>query len=150
MLCCNYNFWTSIIAGGENMMEQPSQYDFFLRFKAIFNNNGRFVDYILTNTSENFYKATNLNIEFILGKKISEIVADFEKDVLGIKDIFYNMIPKTIRRFEKRIDEFDRWYLINIFSDEKDYLIIFYSDISKIKNQLGSVIFDTKDKSVKG
>lgn len=142
MLCCNYNFWTSIIAGGENMMEQPSQYDFFLRFKAVFNNNGRFVDYILMNTSENFYKATNLNIEFILGKKISEIVADFEKDVLGIKDIFYNMIPKTIRRFEKRIDEFDRWYLINIFSDEKDYLIVFYSDISKIKNQLESVIFN--------
>lgn len=124
------------------MMEQLSQYDFFLRFKAVFNNNGRFVDYILTNTSENFYKATNLNVEFILGKKISEIAADLERDILGIKDIFYNMIPKTIRRFEKRIDEFDRWYLINIFSDEKDYLVVFYSDISKIKNQLGSVIFD--------
>lgn len=124
------------------MTEQPSKFDFFIRFKALFNNNGRFVDYVLVNTSDNFYKATNLNIEFILGKKISEIVEDFERDVLGIKDIFYNMIPKTIRRFEKHIDEFDRWYLINIFSDDKDYLIVFYNDISKIKNLLESLIFD--------
>lgn len=124
------------------MVEQSSKYDFFLRFKAIFNNNGHFVDYILVNTSDNFYRVTNLNAEFIFGKKISEIVSDFERDVLGIKDIFYNMIPKTIRKFEKHIDELDRWYLINIFSDDRDYLIVFYSDISKLKNLLESVIFD--------
>ncbi|HCJ59108.1 MAG TPA: hypothetical protein DHV55_18495 [Clostridiaceae bacterium] len=115
------------------MMEYPSKYDFFLSFKALINDDGHFVDYILVSLSDNFQNATNIKAERILGRKISEIVLEYENDVFGIKDIYYNMIPKTRRKFEKHIYELDRWYSINIFSDDRDYLILFYNDISRIK-----------------
>lgn len=46
------------------------------------------------------------------------------------------MIPKTRRKFERYIKGLDRWYLISIFSDEKDYLILFYTDITKMKEEI--------------
>lgn len=115
------------------MMEYPSKYDFFLRFKALFNDNGNFIDYILVNVSDNFQNVVNIKSELILGKKISQIIAEYESSIFGIKDIYYNMIPKTRRKFEEFIDELDRWYSVNIFSDEKDYLVLFYNDITRIK-----------------
>lgn len=115
------------------MMEYPSKNDFFLSFKALVNENGHFVDYILVNISDNFQRVTDIKGERILGKKISEIVQEYENDLFGIKDIYYNMIPKTRRKFEKHIAELDRWYLISIFSDNRDFLVLFYNDITKIK-----------------
>lgn len=115
------------------MMEYPSKYDFFLRFKALINDNGNFIDYILVNVSDNFQNVVNIKSELILGKKISQIIAEYDSSIFGIKDIYYNMIPKTRRKFEEFIDELDRWYSVNIFSDEKDYLVLFYNDITRIK-----------------
>ena len=120
-------------------MEYPSKYDFFLSFKALINDDDHFVDYILVNISDSFQNITNIKAERILGKKISEIAAEYESDVFGLKDIYYNMIPKTRRKFEKHIDELDRWYSINIFSDERDYLMLFYNDISRIKKSKQSL-----------
>lgn len=115
------------------MMEYPSKNDFFLSFKALVNEDDHFVDYILVNISDNFQTITNIKGERVLGKKISEIVQEYENDLFGIKDIYYNMIPKTRRKFEKHIEDLDRWYLISIFSDNRDFLILFYNDITKIK-----------------
>ncbi len=126
------------------MMEKPSKYDFFLRFKALFGKNGNFVDYILVSISDNFHSVTNINTEHILGKKISEIVLEYESDLFGIEDIYYNMIPKTIKKYEKRIDGLNRLYLISIFSDDRDYLVIFYNDISNIRKFRGKNILDWK------
>lgn len=120
------------------MMEYPSKYDFFLSFKTLINDEGHFVDYILVNASNNFQDVTNIKAEQILGKKISEIVLEYENDIFGIKDIYYNMIPKTRRKFEKHIDELDRWYLISIFSDDSDSLILIYNDVTRIKKPKGS------------
>lgn len=113
-------------------MEYPSKYDFFLRFKAINDDENRFVDYILISVSDNFMNVTGIKAELILGKKISEIAFEYEKGIFGLKDIYYNMIPKTRKKFSQYIDELGRWYLINIFSDEKDYLLLFYSDASRL------------------
>ncbi len=122
------------------MMEYPSLFDFFLRFKALIDDDGCFVDYILVSISNNFQKVTNIKSDKILGKKLSEITLEYESDVFAIKDIYYNTIPKTRRKFEKYIDELDRWYSITIFSDDKDYLLLFYNDISRIKKSAKPVI----------
>ncbi len=114
-------------------MEYPSRNDFFLSFKALVNEAGHFVDYILVNVSDNFQSVTGIKAERLLGKKISEIVSGYENELYGIKEIYYNMIPKTRRKFEKYIEELDRWYLISIFSDNRDSLMLFYNDITKIK-----------------
>jgi diguanylate cyclase (GGDEF)-like protein len=114
-------------------MEYPSQYDFFLRFKALFNDEDKFMDYVLVDVSDNFQKAAGIKSELLLGKRISEIAEEDLSDAFGMKEIYYNMIPKTRRKYEKHIEELDRWYLINLFSDDKDYLILFYNDISRFK-----------------
>lgn len=115
-------------------MEYPSKNDFFLRFKALFNEKGQFVDYILVNVSDNFKETVNIKPELLIGRRISEIILENENIIFEIKDFYYHMIPKTRRKFENHIKELDRWYLINIFSDDKDYLTLFYSDITKIKS----------------
>lgn len=114
-------------------MEYPSKYDFFLEFKTIFNDENKFEDYILVDISDNFYDIVNIKPDNLLGKRISEIVVEHENDPVGLKELYYFMIPKTRRKFERFIDVFKRWYLISIFSNKKDYLLIFYNDITKIK-----------------
>jgi diguanylate cyclase (GGDEF)-like protein len=46
------------------------------------------------------------------------------------------MVPNTKRKYERYIKSLDKTYFINIFSDEKDYMIIFYTDITKYKKEL--------------
>ncbi len=118
---------------GENMMEYPSGNDFFLSFKALVDEEGHFVDYILVNISDNFSMITDIRAERILGKRISEIAQEYESSLLGIKDIYYSMIPKTRRKFEVHSEKQDRWYLINIFSDNRDSLMLFYNDVTRLK-----------------
>lgn len=115
------------------MIEHPSKNDFFLSFKALVNEEDHFIDYILVNISDNFTMVTDIKAERILGKRISEIAYEYENSLFSIKEIYYNMIPKTRRKFEFHSDELDRWYLINIFSNNKDFLVLFYNDVSKIK-----------------
>jgi len=119
-------------------MEYPSKYDFFLRYKPIFDKNDRFIDYLLINVSDNFQSITNIKTEQVLGRRISEIVLEYGGDVFNDKDIYYNMIPNTRRKFEKYINQLHRLYSINIFSDDRDYLLIFYNDISRLKKSVRS------------
>ncbi|MGE5676640.1 MAG: HD-GYP domain-containing protein, partial [Pseudomonadota bacterium] len=81
----------------------------------------------------NFQTVTGIKAERVLGRRISEIVLEYENGIFGIKDIYYNMIPKTRRKFEKHVEDLDRWYLISIFIDDRDFLMLFYNDITKIK-----------------
>jgi diguanylate cyclase (GGDEF)-like protein len=104
-------------------------------FKGIFNSDGNFEDYILTKTSDNFQKIAGINICDILGEKISKIAAE-ETNSIHLKEIQKHMVPNTQRKYERYLKNLDKTYLINTFSDDKDYLIIFYTDISKYKKEL--------------
>ena len=113
-------------------MEYPSRFDFFIQFKAVFNHLGKFNDYVLVNTSKNFRIVAGVKSETLIGEKISKIVVE-RKDIFGLQDFYYNMIPGTSRKFVKYIEVLDRTYIINIFSDDKEYLILFYTDITNLK-----------------
>lgn len=115
-------------------MEYPFKYDFYLKFKPIFNRDGNFIDYRLTFASDSISEAVNISPELILGKKFSEIVVDM--DVFGFKEFYFNIIPKIKIKYELYIKEFERWYLISAFTDMSNYeeeLIIYYIDITNIK-----------------
>ncbi|MEL7649805.1 MAG: diguanylate cyclase [Sedimentibacter sp.] len=116
-------------------MEYPSKNDFYLKFKAVYNKSGNFIDYVLVYISETFYKAAGINPENIKGKKFSEIVIDYS-DKLGFKDLYFNVIPKTRLKFEMYIREMERWYLISVFTDkstQEDLMTIYYVDVTHIK-----------------
>lgn len=118
-------------------MEYPSKYDFFIRFKALFNEKGRFIDYILIEVSDNFSKATKITSEFILGMKLADMAIDIDSPVLGLKEFHYHMLPNTRRKFEHFVQKDNRWYLVNLYSDERDYLMMIYTDITKVKEEAG-------------
>lgn len=114
-------------------MEYPSKNDIFLKFKALYDEKDKFLDYVLIDSSEVFHNVINHKINSIIGKKLSAIVMENKNDVLNLKTLYYHMIPKTRRKFEVYNEESEKWYLINIFSDERDYLFLFYTDISRYK-----------------
>ena len=112
-------------------MEYHSKYDFYMKFKPIYNKEGNFSDYVLTYVSNSFVEAVGINPELILNKKFSELVVDI--DVLGFKEFYFNIIPKSKIKYELYIKDLERWYLINSFTDMSNYegeLIIYYIDIS--------------------
>jgi diguanylate cyclase (GGDEF)-like protein len=115
-------------------VEYPSKFDFYLKFKPIYNKDGNFIDYVLTYASDSFTEAVNISPKMILGKKFSEILVDM--DILGFKEFYSNIIPKSKIKHELYVEELRRWYLINSFTDMSDYeneLIIYYVDITDIK-----------------
>ena len=117
-------------------MEYPSKYDFYLKFKPIYNKDGNFIDYILNYVSDSFTESVDINPELILGKNFSEIVVDF--DIFGFKEFYFNIIPKTKLKYELYIKDLERWYLVSAFTDMSNYedeLVVFYMNITDIKLQ---------------
>lgn len=122
------------------MMEYSSQFDFFLGFKALIDDRGNFIDYILICVSCDLQRIINIKSEKILGKKLSEISLEHGGDILALRDIYYNAIPNTKRKFEKYSEELGKWYSINIFSDDNGYLLLFYNDITRNKKTMSMTI----------
>lgn len=120
-------------------MEYPSKNDFFIRFKALINGKGRFVDYVLVEVSDNFNFATGINSDRILGNKLSKMVVELEESVLSLKDFHYHMIPKTRRKFEHYAEKENRLYLVSLYSDEREYLVMVYTDITKYTERLKDI-----------
>lgn len=135
-------------------MEYPSKFDFYLKFKPIYNKEGKFIDYVLTYASDSFAEAVNISPKMILGKKFSEILVDM--DVLGFKEFYSNIIPKSKIKHEIYIEKLRRWYIINSFTDMSNYeneLIIYYVDITDIKNEqsiftIDNNIYYLKDREI--
>ncbi len=138
-------------------MEYPAT-DFYLKFKTIYNKEGNFIDYELIYISDTFYQSAKIDPKKILGKKFSDIVVE-NTNKLYFKEIYISMLPKTNRKFDIYIDEMERWYLINIFTDKNkgdDLLIVYYADVTDIRNiaqqeilsdDVQSEIINLKDKA---
>ena len=116
-------------------MEYPSKNDFYLKFKAIYDDRGIFSDYMLVASSNNIHIATGIKADNIIGQKISNIVIENE-NLFMLKEFYNFLIPGIRRKFEIYSANYDRYYLVNLFSDEKDYMLLVYNDISRIKKQI--------------
>ena len=109
--------------------------DFYLKFKTLYNKEGKFIDYVLCYLSNSFYKITKMNPESFLGKRFSDIVVD-NADIPLCKEIYINLRPNSNFKVEKYIESLKRWYLIQICQDESaddDMLFIHFIDIENIK-----------------
>lgn len=129
-------------------MENPTN-DFYLKFRTLYNNKGRFIDYELKYISDTFFKATDIDPKRLLGKKFSEIVVDYS-DKLCFKEIYINMIPMIKFKLEVFIDDLNRWYIVNIFNEKNNYddqVVIYYVDVTNIKNYIPEDIQDANEKN---
>ncbi|NLA13804.1 MAG: diguanylate cyclase, partial [Tissierellia bacterium] len=124
-------------------MEYPSKYDFYLKFKPVYNKEGYFLGYVLIYVSDFFINDINIGADLTIGKKFSEIVVD--SDILGLKEFYFNIIPKSKMKLELYNEDLKRWYLINAFTDmsnRDEHLIIHYADITEIKQNQQTVSLD--------
>jgi len=124
-------------------VEYPSKYDFYLKFKPVYNKEGYFLGYVLIYVSDFFINDINIGADLTIGKKFSEIVVD--SDILGLKEFYFNIIPKSKMKLELYNEDLKRWYLINAFTDmsnRDEHLIIHYADITEIKQNQQTVSLD--------
>ncbi|WP_026896141.1 hypothetical protein [Clostridiisalibacter paucivorans] len=115
------------------MLEYSAKQDVYVFFKPLLDRTGRFIDYIFFDASNNFEDILGIRCTDLIGKRMTDIVTDFEDNIFDLREIYFNMIPKTSKKYEKYLKELNRWYLISILSDESQYLILFISDITDIK-----------------
>jgi len=115
-------------------MEYTCINDFYLKFKAIYNNDGNFTDYMMIYTSETFNVATNIIPEELIGMKISDIIVNYD-DNLSLRELYFNILPGKSGKHEVYIKNVGRWYLVNIFTDKnygEETMIMYYSDMTNI------------------
>ena len=67
--------------------------------------------------------------------KLTDIVLEIDNPILSLKEFHYHMLPKSRRKFDHYVKEEARLYTVNMFSDENDYLIMLYTDITNIKSE---------------
>ena len=116
-------------------MEYNSINDFYLIFKPMYNKDGKLADYVLKYVSDSFYAAADISPGLIVGKCFSEIAVE-NSDKLGFKDLYIFMNPYSKLKYTTYLSKLERWYLINIFNvtqNHKSELIIYYIDITNIK-----------------
>lgn len=116
-------------------MEYSAKNDFYIKFKGLFNEKRKFIDYMLVDTSTNFNYATGLKAEALIGERISRLITENEY-LFGLEELYINLIPYANRRYELYIETIGRWYMISIFADEVQNLILVYTDITDIKNKI--------------
>lgn len=116
-------------------MEYPSINDFYLKLKTIYTKSGNFIDYVPIYISDNFNSATKINPNLIIGEKLSDLIIEND-NFLGLKELFFNRVPKIKIKHEVYIKNLDRWYLINIFNDKEKNLVVFYCEITEIRENI--------------
>jgi diguanylate cyclase (GGDEF)-like protein len=133
-------------------VDYNSKYDFYLKFKPVYNKDGYFIDYIMTYASDSFTNVVGISPKMVLGKRFSDIVVDM--DVFGFKEFYSSLIPNSRIKHELYMESQDRWYLVNTFTDSSGFeneMIIYYVDITDLKLKQQSYarnnIFYLKDKN---
>lgn len=126
-------------------MEYPSKNDFFMKYKALFSQEDRFMDYVLIETSKNFKASTRVNPDKLLGMKLTDLVLEIDDPLLGLKEFYYHMLPQAKRKFDNYVKRDNRIYTVSIFSDERDYLLMVYTDITNIRNKTGEENGEVED-----
>lgn len=132
-------------------MEYHSKFDFYLKFKPEYDEGGKFLDYILIYVSDSFVEATNISkqeVSNILGKKFSEILLDLSVLNIDIKKLYFKLNPKAKIKYELYIEDLNRWYLINAFTDKGngEETIVYYTDITDLKEREQSLFGHKNDK----
>ena len=106
----------------------------FAHHKVIFDDNGKPIDYIFLEINPAFEKFTGLQGDLILGKKVTEAlpgIEDSDFDWIG----YYGEVSLTGERksFEQFFEPLDKWYSVEVYSSERGYFTVIFTDITRIK-----------------
>ncbi|KKK45609.1 hypothetical protein LCGC14_0998090 [marine sediment metagenome] len=106
----------------------------FAHHKVIFDDNGKPIDYVFLEINPAFEKFTGLQKDLIIGKKVTEAlpgIVDSDFDWIG----YYGEVSLTGERksFEQYFEPLDKWYSVEVYSSEKGYFTVIFTDITRIK-----------------
>jgi len=106
----------------------------FAHHKVIFDDNGKPIDYRFLEINPAFEKFTGLQRDLIIGKTVTEAIpgivnSDF--DWIG----YYGEVSITGERksFEQFFEPLNRWYSVEVYSSERGYFTVIFTDITRIK-----------------
>ena len=106
----------------------------FAHHKVIFDENGKPIDYRFLEINPAFEKFTGLQKDLIIGKTVTEAIPgiiDSDFDWIG----YYGEVSLTGERksFEQFFEPLNRWYSVEVYSSEKGYFTVIFTDITRIK-----------------
>ncbi|MGF7185635.1 PAS domain-containing protein [Desulfitispora alkaliphila] len=111
--------------------------DAYAYHQIIRNELGKPVDYILLEANQSFGEMTGLNINSIIGKRVTEVLPGIETGSFDWIETFGEVATnvETIT-FEQYSGPLDRWYKVVAFSDKKGYFATIFQNITeKIKSE---------------
>jgi PAS domain S-box-containing protein len=108
--------------------------DSFAYHKALFDEEGRSVDYVFLEVNNAFERLTGLKRPSVLGEKATRVLPRIENDPAYWVSVYGKVaLTGTPLRFESFSDTLQRWYLVSAFSPEKGYFAITFEDITERK-----------------
>lgn len=108
--------------------------DGFAFHKIINDENYKPIDYVFLEVNSAFEKITGLQKEDIIGKKITKVLPNIEKDPANWIGRYGKVAQTEIpERFESFSEPLQRWYNVLAYSPLKNYFVTIFSDVSEKK-----------------
>jgi PAS domain S-box-containing protein len=115
--------------------------------KMVLDSSGKPVDYIFLEVNSSFEALTGLQRDHIIGKKVTELYPGIKGlgfDWIGVFDQVTAIGTGKSIRFQKYLDQQERWYEITAYSDQPSYFAVIFHDITERK-QAEEKSFETKE-----
>jgi PAS domain S-box-containing protein len=102
--------------------------------KIIVDEENRPVDYVFLEVNEAFEKLTGLKKEYIVGKRVTEVLPGTEHDPADWIGRFGEVaLTGKATKFENYSEVIDKWYSVSASSHERGYFIVLFDDITRRK-----------------
>ena len=115
--------------------------DGFAYGKTIFDAQGKPVDFVYLKINDAFEKITGLRKDFVVGKKVTEVIPGIEKLNPELFEI-YGRVAKTGRdeEFEIFFKPFDMWLSMSVYRPEEGFFATVFENITKRKESEATIL----------
>ena len=130
--------WAKFLGGDRKQFDMffDKMLDGFAYHKIVVDKAGKPVDYVFLEVNHAFEKMTGLKRERIIGKRVTEVLSGFEKDVADWIGV-YGRVALTGEpvQFETYSEPVGKWLRIEAYCPEKGHFVALYEDITERKQQ---------------
>jgi PAS domain S-box-containing protein len=121
----------SWVNGGDYKSLFDKMLNGFAVYRITTDEQGKPNDFIVLEVNKAFEKLTGLKREYILGKKITEVLPGIEKDPANWIARFGNVaLSGDEARFDQYVELLKKWYSIYSFCPQRGYFAVVFNDIT--------------------